>query len=312
MYSPNNTPDNIPNNLAEAVLKTLRYFDVQDRPLTLVEIHLYLLGPLNSELIGQGSNESRILEVLEGPLASETESEQGFYCLLGRSQIITQRLSNNYYSVRRLKRARKYLPLARFSPFVRAVALSGSEALTTSKENSDIDILLFVLPGKVWSARLFVTILYQAMGIRRHGQYVANRFCLNHYIGGLPEISNDNNIYTAIEYAALIPFVGGDLISHFQKINSQWIRNYLPNFKMIERQPTARLWLQKAAELLLSGAIGRAFEETAKWFQKKRIIAQEHIILEANELSFHPGSKGQQVLKKFNQNLEKTLDGKAY
>jgi hypothetical protein len=305
MSSPNNIYNNIPSNLAEVVLKTLRYFDVQDRPLTLVEIHLYLLGPLASEFVGLGSSESKILELLQGEMANETESEQGFYCLLGRRQIITQRLANNYYSVRRLKRTRKYLPLARFAPFVRAVALSGSEALTTSKENSDIDILLFVLQGKIWSARLFVTIFYQAMGIRRHGQYVANRFCLNHYIGGLPEISNDNNIYTAIEYAALIPFVGGDLVSCFQETNSQWIRNYLPNFKVIERQPTVRPVFQKAAEFLLSGAIGRAFESFASWFQKKRIITQEHIILEANELSFHPGSKGQQVLKKFNQSLDK-------
>jgi len=299
MSLPNHNSDEPLNNLAEVVLKTLRYFDVQDRPLTLVEIHLYLLGPLHSELLNAGSSESKILEVLEGQLANEIESEQGFYCLLGRRQIITQRLANNYYSVHRLKRARKYLPLARFVPFVRAVALSGSEALTTSKENSDIDILLFVIPGKIWSARLFVTILYQAMGIRRHGKYVANRFCLNHYIGGLPEISNDNNIYTAIEYAALIPFVGGDLVSRFQESNSQWIKNFLPNFKVIERQPTARPWIQKTAELLLGGAIGRRFESMARWFQKKRIIAQEHIILEANELSFHPGSKGQQVLAKF-------------
>lgn len=305
MSSPNNISNNPSNNLAEVVLKTLRYFDVQDRPLTLVEIHLYLLGPLVDELVGIGSSESKILEVLEGELANEIESEQGFYCLRGRRQIITQRLANNYYSVRRLKRARKYLPLARFAPFVRAVALSGSEALTTSKENSDIDILLFVLPGKIWSARLFVTIFYQAMGIRRHGKYVANRFCLNHYIGGLPEISNDNNVYTAIEYAALVPFVGGDLVSNFQKTNSQWIRSYLPNFKVIGRQPTTRPWLQKFAEFLLSAAIGRAFESTTRWFQKKRIIAQEHIILEANELSFHPGSKGQQVLKKFAASLDK-------
>jgi predicted nucleotidyltransferase len=306
MSLPNNISNNIPNNLTEAVLKTLRYFDVQDRPLTLVEIHSYLLGPLADEFVGQDFSESKILEALEGSLASETEKEQGFYCLLGRRQIITQRLANNYYSVCRLKRARKYLPLARFAPFVRAVALSGSEALTTSKENSDIDILLFVLPGKIWSARLFVTILYQLMGIRRHGQYVANRFCLNHYIGGLPEISNDNNVYTAIEYAALIPFVGGDLVSRFQETNSQWIRNYLPNFKVIKRQPTIRPWMQKSVEFLLSGATGRAFESIARCFQKKRIIAQEHIILEANELSFHPGSKGQQVLKKFAASLDKT------
>jgi hypothetical protein len=302
---PNNTSDSPSNNLAEAVLKTLGYFDVQDRPLTLVEIHLYLLGPVAGEIVGLGSSESKILEVLEGELANQIESEQGFYCLQGRRQIIIQRLANNYYSVRRLKRARKYLPLARFAPFVRAVALSGSEALTTSKENSDIDILLFVLPGKIWSARLFVTILYQAMGFRRHGKYVANRFCLNHYIGGLPEISNDNNVYTAIEYAALVPFVGGDLVSSFQENNSKWIRNYLPNLKVIQRQPTMPPFLQKTVEFLLSGMIGRAFESAAGWFQKKRIIAQEHIILEANELSFHPGSKGQQVLKKFAASLDK-------
>jgi predicted nucleotidyltransferase len=287
------------------ILKTLGYFDVQDRPLTLVELHNYLLGPLPEEIVGEGSSESssesKILSVLENELAESVESEQGFYCLRGRKQIIFQRLANNYYSVKRLKRAKKYLPLARFVPFVRAVALSGSEALSTSKQGSDIDILLFVAPEKIWSARLLVTMLYQVLGIRRHGEIITDRFCLNHYIAGIRRIENDNNLYTAIEYAALIPFVGGDLVSRFQEINADWIREYLPNFKVISRLPTTQPFIQKSAEFLISAFFGKTSESLAAWFQKKRIIAQEHIIIGSDELSFHPGSKGQQVLKKFNQ-----------
>jgi hypothetical protein len=283
-------------NLRDAILRTFAYFDVQDRPLTLLEIYTYLLGPIE-----EPTTLSEIQAVIETELTDQVISLEGFYALTGRQEIIASRRSNNFYSIPRMRRVHRYLPLARYIPFIRSAALSGSEALSTSKKGSDIDILLFTEHNRIWTARFFATALYQFLGIRRHGKHIENRFCLNHYIAGIKRIENDNNIYTAVEYASLISFYGGDVLSHFQEVNQAWIKEYLPNFRLITREPSPRTVLQKTIEFLLNGWIGQQFENILGEIQRRRIIAQSHITVERDELSFHPGSKGQQVLQRFSE-----------
>ncbi len=288
--------------LPESILKTLEYFDVQDRPLTLIEIHKYLLGPLDA---AQPITLSNILAAIE-PLHGRVVTAEGFYCLHGREEITASRKSNNFYSIPRMRRVRKYLPLARHLPFIRAAALSGSEALSSSKKGSDIDILLFTESQRIWTGRFFATMFYQLLGIRRHAKHIENRFCLNHYIAGIKHIENDTNIYTAVEYASLIAYAGGHIVTKFQQANSAWIKTYVPNFEPVDRLDTPRSLLQKSIEFLLSGWIGSIIERILGGMQRRRIIAQSHIIIERDELSFHPGSKGQQVLQRFAERIIKS------
>ena len=280
--------------LNDQILKTLEYFDVQDRPLTLLEIYKYLLGPID-----QPVQLSDILRALENNLKDRVTSIEGFYCLTNHQEIIANRKANNFYSIPRMRLVKKYLPLAKYIPFIRAAGLSGSEALSTSKKGSDIDILLFTAPDRIWTARFFATAFYQLLGIRRHGKYIENRFCLNHYIAGIKHIQNDNNIYTAVEYASLISFFGGSVISLFQEANLTWIKKYLPNFKLFKHSASPKASLQKFIEFFLNGQVGNFVEYLLGKMQRRRIIAQSHIIIEPDELSFHPGSKGQQVLKRY-------------
>jgi hypothetical protein len=279
---------------ANAIMRTLAYFDVQDRPLTLLEIHTYLLGPTKTPV-----TLSEIHAALETSLKDQVISSEGFYALKGREEIIAARTSNNFYSIPRMRRVNRFLPLARHVPFIRCAALSGSEALSTSKKGSDIDILLFTDPKRIWTARFFATFMYQLLGIRRHGKHIENRFCLNHYIAGIKRIENDNNLYTAVEYASLIAFYGGDVLSKFQDVNREWINGYIPNFRPIVRKASRRSGLQKWIEFFLNGIVGQLIENFLGGMQRRRIIAQSYITIERDELSFHPGSKGQQVLQRF-------------
>lgn len=310
--------ENSPKNSAPlvelrlAVLKTLKYFDLQDHPLTLIEISKYLFkinnfqapDPFETPPLSnspQSPQPSASLKEISDALDEmpEVETENGFYFLKGRRQIAAERLHNNYGAAKRFKRSRRFLPLARHIPFVSAAALSGSEAMGNSAEGSDIDLLILTKPGRIWLARLFAAGYFQMLGMRRHGKKIADRFCLNHYVSENKYLDSDRNLYTAIEYVSLIPFFGGREVLEFQKKNLPWISKYL-------RQPPLALYdtpspsvLKKFLEFILGGFVGGALEWLARAFQIRKIKLQPGIIVSPSELSFHPESKGQRILSRF-------------
>jgi predicted nucleotidyltransferase len=285
--------------LDEIILKTLKYFDVQDHALTLLELRKYLL-----KIEGKSSasySVGQVLETLETSLKNSVIQKHGFYFLKGRESLVEKRLHNNFYASPRLKRAHKYLPGIRYIPFVSAVALTGSEALNNSKKGSDIDILVFVKSGRMWLARLCLSAYFQILGMRRHGQYVENRFCLNHYIQELKVLSDDRNLYTAVEYVSLIPFFGAEKIYEFQLLNLPWIKKFLLQPEIVSYKTAKASSFKVGLEKLFSGQVGNWLEKVVGLAQKNRIKIQEYILVETDELSFHPASKGQQVLKKYRQ-----------
>ncbi len=294
--------------LKDQILKTIKYFDIQDHCLTLLEIHKYLLTsqPVaentenNSADLEQYSL-SNILNNLEGLVAKNLiQQHSGFYFISGRTDLVAKRLQNNFYATPRLKRAAKFLPFVRHIPFIRAVALTGSEALNNSKEGSDIDLLVLTKPGRIWLGRVFLTTYFQILGIRRHGDLVEDRFCLNHYIEEGKVISEDQNIYTAIEYVSLVPYFGAGEIYSFQKKNLNWIKKYLNQPQLVEYKTKKASGWQKALEVLLDNTVGDYLEKLAGKMQRRRIEVRENIVVAPDELAFHPGSKGQQVLSKIN------------
>ena len=302
-----NASSDFKNDLKEGIYRTFKYFDVQDRPLTLLEIHKYFItGPKSDVLSSQEKNRqnsslSQIAEILDEELGKTYASIEGFYCLSGRTNIIHQRLRNNYYSMPRFRRIRKYLPLARFVPFVKAIALSGSEALSTDKLGSDIDVLILTEENRIWTARFFITALFQILGVRRHADKISNRICLNHYISGIKQLDQDKNLYTAVEYATLIPVFGTEYIQEFQEINKEWISGYLQNFDPGKWTAGRQSFVQKLFNIILIGKFGNILESILGAIQRRRIIIQNNIIVESDELSFHPGHKKQTILTAFDK-----------
>jgi hypothetical protein len=285
--------------LEQQILKTLEYFDVQDHPLTVLEIHKYLLN------IGEGSQTASLLQIEKElqALSGKVETAYGFYYLLGRNNIVKKRLENTFYSTQRLKLEKRFLPNAKFIPFVSAVALTGSEALSNSRQGSDMDLFVLTKPNRIWLARLFLTAYLHARGVRRYGKRIENRFCLNHYIQEGKHINNDQNIYTAMEYISLIPYFGAEAIYNFQINNTDWVKKYLIQPQIIKYPKVQESNFKIFVEKLLSGRLGNWFEAFVGSFQRRKIKIEEGITVEPDELSFHPASKGRQVLEKLSFKL---------
>jgi len=296
--------------LKNRVLSTLKFFDLQDYPLTLLELHRFLISEgLRQKIDTQGEIVSldhfssaasldQILSSLQTDI-SEAENTLGFYHLKGRGEIVKSRLSNYYYGFAREKLIKRYIKFLRFLPFVRGVGLAGSQAMGQQKPASDIDLLIITDPRFMWLSRTLVTVYFQVLGIRRHGKKIANRFCLNHYVAGPKEVGNFRNLYTALEYLKLRPLVFGQSIFQFRQNNSNWMKAFFPEAKDFNFNAETKTKIQTVLEKLFANKFGDLLEGSLKRWRLPKIKKEKFIVVEENELSFHPDSKQQALLQKF-------------
>ena len=293
----------------------MRFFVLQDYPLTLLELQRFLvadwehLKPLIDEqgeikiIEGHSQNTEttidQILSCLDSELVAEVESLSGFYCLKGRSDIIKARLSNYAYGIKREKLIRRYIGGLKYLPFVRGVALAGSQALGQQRKGSDIDLIVVTHPKFLWLTRTLVTGYFQVLGLRRHGSKVADRFCLNHYLAGPKLITDLRNFYTAGEYLKLRPLLYQHSIWAFEKINLPWLNSFFPNALLLETFSQEQKGTQAFLEKLFENNFGTFLEKTLKNWQLPKIRMEKFIVVEEDELSFHPDSKQQGLLSAF-------------
>ena len=305
--------------LQDRIRETVLFFDLQGIPLTAFEIYKYLLA--DSDSLRSKLDQSYELQNLGEPVSSVgidtvlftlddlvekryLERRVGFYCLPGKTHTITTRLqysSNELHRERRIRRVAKYL---RLLPFIRTVAVNGSQSLGQARASSDIDLFIITDKRFMWTARTFVTAFFQLLMMRRHGQKIANRFCLNHYVAGQKQIHHGRNLYSALEYLKLRPVVFPFTTINFQQQNLEWISRIFPNAPRVvpaessgQFQPRLQAGLEKLYELLF----GKIFESILADWQMKRIRQEKYIVVAVDELSFHPQSKAETLLQHFFQ-----------
>jgi hypothetical protein len=287
--------------LAQSIYNTLAFFDAQDLPLTLVEIKTYLVASPSLREISL----PEVQKVLAEALIGKIEQQNGFYFLSGRKELVALRQKRYRVSLAMLRKCRKYLWALRFFPYLRAVAISGSLALLNSDENSDIDLFLITKKNRIWVSRFLVSLYFQILGQRRYERHIKGRFCLNHYLSEDSEIRQDKNLYTAVEYASLLPVLGKEELIKFWRKNSwlqQFLRRPLPESRAIFFGLQFGFW-RIFFEFILEYSIGPLINWVSGRYQKKRIKMQEYVLVSDCELSFHPDSRGQKVLARYQEKL---------
>jgi hypothetical protein len=160
--------------LKARILSTLHFFDLQEIPLTLLEIHRFLISEM--EILKSSQDEkwewqstpdgfdprqtvslAELLACLRDECRSEVVYVLGFYCFMGREDLCIRRWKNYAFSVFRERRINKFVPILKYFPFIRAVALGGSQALGQPRKFSDIDLFIVVKPGFLWLVRTIIT-----------------------------------------------------------------------------------------------------------------------------------------------------------
>jgi len=304
------------DNLSKNILSTIAYYDVMDYPMTAFEIWKYLIS---SKYEVESEKRNTLGEVIEELEKEETKKFlgefRGFYFLKGKKNLVEQRIERNKISNMKLKKARKIVFWLKFVPFVKMIAVAGRVGAKNSQKGSDIDMLIILKHGKIFTGRFLATVLVHLLGQRRHENKIANRVCFNHFITDELSVCVQD-LYSSHNYIFITPLYGGDLFGKFLEKNV-WIKNYRPNFSFLENNLKevkdtktslrVRLFLEK---LFSPNWIEKKLKTWQSEKIKKNPLTQKKggmIICSNSELAFWPDfeNQGPKIFEKFQENLAK-------
>jgi hypothetical protein len=301
--------------LQKNILSTIAYYDAMDYPMTSFEVWKYLTVISSEVEKKEKINLIDVINELEGEkLRKFIEEYHGFYFLKDRKDLVGQRLRKNKLSNQKLKILLGVAKWLRFVPFVRMIAVTGSLAMKNTESDSDLDLLIVLRDGKIFTGRTLVTGMVHLLGRRRHGDKIANRICLNYFITTKSLEINLKDLFSASEYSFIYPVFGWHSFQKFQKEN-EWIKKYKPNFYPDEI-PNLK-FLKETFFTYRSRLVGEALlsysfiEKFLKKWQTKRIADdprthKEGSMVVANDdmLIFLPEPQGPRVFEEFKIKLQ--------
>lgn len=189
-------------------------------------------------------------------------------------------------------------------PFLSAVFVCNSLSFSNSKPNSDIDLFIVAEKNRLFIMRLFITFYLHLFGIRRHGKFISNRFCLSFFIDethlSLKIIAKKDDFYLAYWIKKLVLVYSNGLTQDFLIKANPWIFNYISkkinpiNFSTIYGKSLFRKFFENLPEIFLN-----FIESTLKFIQKKKALntyktvdkERSSIIISDNILKFHNNDK---------------------
>ena len=255
--------------LQESILKTLKFFDQFQFPLTFEELLEYLYKRSGAIHI---KGLKGILEQMEA--LGEIEQVKGYVILAGHTEWIEKRKTRAFISERLWHRAKFYTQHLLKIPFVRMVAVCNSLAYNNAREDSDIDLFIVIEKGHMWFTRLIITLTLHFFGVRRHGNKTAGRFCLSFFVTpsklemGKIALKGEDP-YLAYWVKMLSPLYGKKMYEEFKGKNEHFLKDYglkfseesMKHFYDEPRESGLKLLLEK----IFGGFLGRG----AEWILKK-------------------------------------------
>ncbi|MBI3070029.1 MAG: hypothetical protein HYY87_01855 [Candidatus Levybacteria bacterium] len=251
----------------QAILRTIAYSDVFAYPLTKKELWHFLLDKKTSRKEFEKALKTVSLVITE---------KDGFYCFLGREDIIAKRKQREKVSYEKIKIAKRTLPFFSWIPTVRLIGISGALAMNNADKNDDIDLFVVVRKNSLWTTRLFRAL-------------------------GLPKEKQD--LFGAHEVVQMMPiFERGDAYGRFIRANL-WVKKFLPNSLDIKRLSYKDIKRSKNHNFLITQLLN-SFEFLAKvlqlWYMRKHRTIE---IISDHMLAFHPLDHRQKILKEYNKRL---------
>jgi hypothetical protein len=238
--------------LKNAILETLAYSDVFDYPLTLDELHRYLVMAAGREQILRCVQEMDLVD-----------SQDGYYFLAGRSTIVELRRRRLQSSHSAFQRALRYGRILGGLPFIRMVALTGSLAMLNCEKNADYDYMLVAKAGRVWMARGFALLL------NRVARLFGETLCPNLIMSEAALEWAPRNLYSAREFGQMVLICGVPTHQDLRVANS-WVKDFLPNVRLdaSTHALNSSNALQTVLEFSFGGRIGDLLES---WEMKRKV-----------------------------------------
>lgn len=179
-------------------------------------------------------------------------------------------------------------------PFVEQIFLANSISFNALTPNSDIDLFVLSKEGRIWTARLLMSLILRFFWLKRSAKNEYQRFCLSFFVdrGKMnlePLLLHERDIYLPYWIAHLVPLYQEQRSSVFFQQNA-WILRFLPNFPL--QQLISLTWnlqegrgkFKTCLEFLLNGKFWNCLEKIIAYFWGKRIAR-----LQAKNPELHRG-----------------------
>lgn len=278
-----------PNALEKTIFRTLAYFAYFQFPLTLRELHTWLLAPekpYTPQEVEQCIQESTWLQ--------KHSERHGVYVSLKDTEEWVKSREKKYIDAQR--KHTKALSIASWLmriPSITGIAVCNSLAWHATTKESDIDLFIVTQPGKIWAARFFSTIPLRLLRMRP-GEAGQDPVCLSFFIdeesldiGSLQE--GDEDWYLAYWGASLQWIAGKENRGEEFFEKNTWIRAILPNALPVRRPAHMKTKPELVrAPLFIPEKLAKHVQERlfSKHIQEKQ-NKSSHVVINDHMLKFH-------------------------
>ena len=232
--------------LQRAVVLTAIYSDLFNYPLTEDELHHYLV------LRSAGCVE--LTAAVDSLLGRHLERHGDLVCLTGRGELAETRRRRDELAEGRWATATRYARWLARVPFVRLVAVCGSQAASNPGEKSDLDFFCVTAAGRLWFVQVCAMVLRHIAGL------FSLRVCPNYFLTSDNLEIDTHDLFRAREVCQTVPLHGLEIYDAFLEAN-RWTDELLPNQhhhedrrKRLDDVEVGRL--ARCSERLLGGGLG--------------------------------------------------------
>lgn len=310
-------------SLEQSILAALVYFDIFDYPLTLLEVHRYLLrvgdnSPAKQYTLGEVQSALDTSEALQ----KAVRFKNGLFYLRGREQILRTRAERFIAAADKYRRASRIVGRwLSYVPFIRLVAVCNSLSFNAARAASDIDLFVVTKKGGVWWARLFALTVLKLLWLRPGQNGVKNKICLSFFVDDehlnlKPVQAGPEDVYFPVWLGAVYPlYDAGGYYERLWRANN-WAREYLINahalithpWRTIGRGPIWRILM----EWLLAPFNGLAGAFQSRLFPadiKALINLDTRVRVEPGLLKFHTNDRRLTYAREFFKRLKTVSSG---
>lgn len=285
--------------MEKAVLKTLIYANLFDYPLTIFEIHKWLIGK-KANLRQVESALGRLVK------SAKLKVQSGYFLLPKRQGLVSKKLRKEKQSAKYFKKAQIVAQILKLIPTIKLIGISGGLAMGNASKEDDID--LFVITGKnrLWISRLLILGLLSLTGQRREAGHskrqAGGKLCLNTILEEDFLEQSSKDIYVAHEVLQMKVLWQRDGVYSRYLLANEWTFKFLPNWTA--SNPSSSRSVEDCHALLRSLAM--TIEQIAKWWQLKIMQKPQGLErIEDGALYFHPNDYRANVLKEYKLQLKK-------
>ncbi|MFW5888638.1 MAG: hypothetical protein ACOCVY_02895, partial [Patescibacteria group bacterium] len=209
--------------LQKSVLRTIKFFDMFDYPMTAPEVWEYL----DVECDPGDVYETLLQE------KSRIQKQDGFFFLSGRQELVDTRKKRYNYSDKKIKKTKRVGHVFKYIPGIKTMAISNLIGTHNLRYEGDLDIFIITSSGRLWSVRFFCVLITKLLRLRPTPAKQKDKICLNFFLSedrmNVQDLKLEKDVYFDHWMAGLVPVYDQDnTFSEFLKANN-WMREKFPN-----------------------------------------------------------------------------------